>query len=176
MSTLNRLRREFEHQGYVVIRPSVIRMWPYLSAIGLFGLGFAVSVVGLSEGAGWFAIICMIVSLIFVLGGVFAVSTLWQRSWRLRVTRQGMEMAGLFIPWHCVTTIDRVDDGSRLPRHDLIVSLDGEVVATSAKPKVVQAVNDSRRVKLLTRNHGVGAKTLIAFLYWVRERALVERV
>lgn len=190
MNSLKSVQRRFVEQGEVEFRHGAKAVFwtltmPPLAALcfwtvsiyiqefvrGNFSRGDAAAAIGMS-------ILLLTGGVMFLIGFVLMCLPSYHRNHRLRVTRAGVQMSGLRVPWQSVLGIEKYTvDPRGVVRHvrlrllptsaaEQVVWHDGSAVGQ----KLADAGNSSRELILFTSNLNVRPRTLRTFLKWVYEQ------
>ncbi|MEJ5928795.1 hypothetical protein WG915_09240 [Corynebacterium sp. H128] len=183
MNSLKNLQQRFTEQGEVNFGFGV-RWWLKIMMCIPFGaLCAGVAWVGISgaESAAGHVWAALWGALGFLLFAVFLV-TVFRRSYRdvhrMRVTRSGIEMAHVRVPWQMVAALStfRVSYRRRTRNYHTEITLPPKSRVLQAVwddgaaegVKLATAANDSRMLRLFTHDLNVRHTTLLAFLKWAR--------
>ncbi|QGU03071.1 hypothetical protein CKALI_11125 [Corynebacterium kalinowskii] len=190
MNSLKSMQRRFRDIGEVVLtagwRSTVFAFFGF--GLGLAGLCSSALIFGRlvdsnvpvgerALSAVW-AIFLGFSGLLFLIGAVMMLTGWHRRVHRLRVTRQGLHMAGLTVPWEGIYAAELHD----FPRgrfknwRVLYLTLAPKNRATQVAwddgskngQKLVESVNESRAVTFFTHVLNVRSKTLLKFVVWAR--------
>lgn len=190
MNSLKSMQRRFRENGEVVLtagwRSTVLAVLGFgLGLTGLYACGLILGrlldgTVPVGEGAlsTLWAIFLGFSGLFLLVGAVMMLTGWHRRVHRLRVTRQGLHMAGLIVPWEMIYAAELHD----LPRgrlntfRVLYLTLAPKNRATQVAwddgskngQKLVESVNESRAVTFFTHVLNVRSKTLLKFVVWAR--------
>lgn len=178
MNSLNSVRRRFAASGEVVFKPGI-----KTAILGFFGGALALSCVALGIGvvATWsgdpydiataFAVAVGALALLgfgsfLAFGLVRLMRPSYRMGLRMRVTRAGIEMAGLRIPWRSIANFETHKVDPRGTTKWLDVELCGDVAddGSAAGQSLARTSNKLRRVILTTSYLNVRHGTLLKFL------------
>lgn len=190
MNTLSNLQQRYLDRGEVTLKPGTRNALFTLMVFGmvcfclyagsvLIQKHFAGSLqVDNPIGALLAAFLLIPFGIFGLIGCVFLLLRPFKRAFELRVTKDGLQMAGLQVPWWSIVAIESYYAGSRQFEKHVELTFVSEAQAprvvsddgSTSGAKLADTVNASRVVILDTQMLNVRSKTLVAFLRWVSNR------
>lgn len=183
MNSLKRLQRRLQEQGRVELRHGVKFA---LLCIGGAVLGGGCLCAGgmllleVARGSyGGEAILTMTWALVLIAIGAFFAFALVRainvHRLVLAVTRDGIAIGGLYIPWSAVAKVENLSLPGRITRHrpQIVLSPSGTAIARGNKPadlKLVRDVNAAGSLLLWTENMNARSRITVLFLQWVHQQ------